>query len=162
MNLSITKSPYVSFWIILLILSLVSGSTVASEYKFTPKASQTIHTSPQSKKEQRIQKFLNSKLGQWYLKKLEKKLERKQRKLEKRKNRLIAKGNLQKVNKIQKTQDDLATYGIVLIIGGAFCLVLGLVLLVLSLNVGLYVTFLTIGGLGIVVGLVLLLLGILS
>jgi len=119
-------------------------------------------SSSKTKKEARLEKFLHSKFGQWHIKKLEKKVDKKQKRLEKRKQHWTAKGNTTKVDKIQKTKDDLATYGIILMIGGAFCLVIGLLLLVLSLNSGVYAVFLTLGGLGLVAGFVLLLIDILA
>ncbi len=147
---------------LLICISLVLFVSSSEANTLTPSADINVVSSSKTKKKAQLENFLHSKIGKWYLKKLERKINRKQFKLEKRKNHWIEKGKTDKVAKIQKIQNDLATYGIVCIVGGLFCIVLGLVLLVLSLNVGLYVSFLAIGGLGLVAGLVLLLLGIMS
>jgi hypothetical protein len=83
-----------------------------------------LNLSPNSKahqQPQKLQKFLDSKLGKWLMAKADKKQKRMKAKLVKAE----AKGNYKKIERIKKTQSKLGTFGGYLFLIGAVIGILG-------------------------------------
>lgn len=106
----------------LFIFSSYAGSPATTNENLKQKPPKT------EKKAERMEKFLNSKVGQWVLKRAKKKIEKRQDRLAERLTKAEQKGNDKQILRIKKKQQTMAGPALTIIIIGLVLLLLGLLI----------------------------------
>jgi Flp pilus assembly protein TadB len=147
-----------------LVATLLTFSNFVSVPATTPSNSApTKEETKAAKKAEKMEKFLNSKTGQWLIKRAEKQAIKKQENLAKQLVKAEAKNDVEKIQKIKEKQkaNDLGDTGRKLMIAGGITLLVGIVIWYLvSLTVGSLLW--SLGGLVLTIGFVLWLVDMVS
>ena len=118
---AIVFNQFMKCMVIFLVCVMTLSKLNASEHNntFAREASENHEKPTTNPKKAKLQKFLNSKLGQWLIKRLEKKIERRQARIQKR----IARGK--KINKKNKDRKfNHFFWGLGLILGGLLIMII--------------------------------------
>lgn len=138
----------IKLWTLGIVFSLFTFSSYAGS---PGDVNESLKPSPtkMEKKAERLEKFLNSKVGKWMIKRVQKKIEKRQDRLAKRLAKAEQKGKDKQIQRIKEKQKTMAGGAAVTII------IVGLVLLLLGLLIPDGGILAVLGLVAIIVGLIL-------